>query len=124
AWPVECRKQFHARDDVANRHLRGGLPVMLRLYDLLDALILALHPTLNPFDEPRYVWVLIAQTLCQLHDEGAAYLFSGFQLLDEVAHGGPRRPSPLDPCPPIACRPACRLLHALHAPPRRASSTA
>ena len=58
--PVEGRKQFHARDDVAHCYLCGGLPMMLKLNDLLNALILTLYFLLNPFNQQRNIRVLIA----------------------------------------------------------------
>ena len=83
AGPVKRREQFHARDDVADGHLRGGLPVMFELNDLLDALFLALHAAFDPFDERRYVGVLIAQPLRQLHDVSTARQRLVFELANQ-----------------------------------------
>src|SRR4030095_10341654 len=88
AAPVDRRKQPHARDNVADRHLRGGLALMLKLNNLLDALTLALRLALDPFDERQRVRVLVAQTLCQLNNERAARLFPFFELLNEVGDNG------------------------------------
>src|SRR5687767_6031489 len=88
AAPVDRRKQPHARDDVAYRHLRGGLALMFKLNNLLDALTMALRLAIDPFDERRHVWVLVAQTPRQLNNEGATCLFPFFELLNEAYDNG------------------------------------
>src|SRR4030095_124132 len=72
--PVDCRKQPHASDNVTDRHLRGGLALMLKLNNLLDTLPPALRLALDPFDERQHVRVLVAQTLCQLNNKRAVCL--------------------------------------------------
>ena len=72
--PVERREQAHRSDDVSDRDLRGGLPLVLKMHDLLDTLALPPEPLFQPVEGGHHRRVLLAQALRELHDESVTHL--------------------------------------------------
>ncbi len=83
--PVERREQAHRGDDVADRDLRGGLPLVFELDGLLKArALLLLKPAFEPVEDGRERGVLLAQALRELHDERAPDLLFPAEAVGEV----------------------------------------
>ena len=68
--PVETRHEAHARDDVADGHVHGPLPVVLEAHDLFRRRALGREPLLEPAQRRHDVRILLAQALDELHGEG------------------------------------------------------
>ena len=71
-FPVEVREQPHARDDVADRDLRGGLAVVLFMDDLFDRETFFGELFLQPFHDRHHSGILFAQALRKLDGKRAA----------------------------------------------------
>ena len=74
-FPIQRRKQTHAGNDVADRHLGRSLPVMLCMHHLLDRETLFSELLVQPFDNRHDGGILFAQALRQLHNKGPADRF-------------------------------------------------
>ena len=72
-FPIECRKQPHARDDVAHSHLGGSLAMMLFMDNLFERQSFFDELLVERFHHRHDGRVLIAQALNQLHDKGALW---------------------------------------------------
>ncbi len=67
--PLEGREEPHARDDVADRHVPGDLPLMLGRDHLVQVLPVAGQAVVQPHETGRVDRVAVAEPLGQLHEE-------------------------------------------------------
>ena len=74
--PIQRREQAHARNDVADRDLRPGLPAVFFLNDVVDRQVALVQLHLKPLNRRQNRRILLAQALRQLHDERAAECLS------------------------------------------------
>jgi hypothetical protein len=68
--PVERRHQAHARDDVADRHVHGRLPLVLEGGDLFAGGALGRELLVEPAQRRDLVGILLAQPLGELDGKG------------------------------------------------------
>jgi hypothetical protein len=69
-FPVERRHQAHARDDVADRHVHGRLPLVLEGSDLFARGALGRELLVEPAQRRDLVGILLAQPLGELDGKG------------------------------------------------------
>src|SRR2546423_6667727 len=79
--PVERREQAHAGDDVPDRDLRGGLSLVLYVYELLYAFVLLQEVLFEPIHRGGDRRVLLAEPQGKLRDKSFAEIFSFTQSL-------------------------------------------
>mgnify|MGYP001573289261 CR=1 FL=1 len=75
--PVNVGDQSHARDDVADRHVRRTLSLVLVVHDLVGGRSLCRQALLEPHQRRRGLRILVPQPLNELDGEGPrqGYLF-------------------------------------------------
>src|SRR5207244_7650751 len=66
--PIQCGYETHARDDVADGHVRPNLSVMFRPDHVVATSALGRDLFVQPGESRHDAWVLVAQALEQSHD--------------------------------------------------------